>query len=284
MRLVDYHSHTTRCGHATGEMEEYVVKAVEAGLLEFGVSDHSPWMLQKLGQRLAMDWEQLPGYVAEVRRLQEKYNRDGEDGGFRVRLGMEMDFIPCRLDAAREVIKKYPWDYVLGSVHNAGLGLLGDSYWSGILDKYPAEDVCDYYFHLVGEMVRERYCDVIGHLDVPRRFGVKPKAGLMKWIEPLIPAIRAAEIVVEINTSGRDYDIAQPMPGWEVIEALVAGGVTLTLGSDAHAPKHVGRYFAETVKRLRCLGVKEIARFERREVKMLSIEAPAPARREEVKL
>lgn len=272
MRLVDYHSHTTRCGHATGGMEEYVRRAIELDLCEFGISDHAPWMLQKIGQRLAMDWAQLPGYVAEVRRIQEKYNRDGADGGFHVRLGMEMDFVPCYLKTAREVMKQYPWDYVLGSVHNAGLGLLGDSFWSGILDKYPPEVVCDYYFHLLGEMVRERYCDVIAHLDVPKRFGVNPKCGLMKWIEPLIPAIKAAEIVVEINASGRDYEIAETMPGWEAIEALVAGGVTLTLGSDAHEPRHVGRYFGEIVKKLKCLGVRELARFERRQVTMLAIE------------
>ena len=71
-----------------------------------------------------MDWDQLPGYVAEVREMQEKYNCDGARP-FRVRLGMEMDYIPCRLDVARDVQARYPWDYILGSVHNAGLGMMG---------------------------------------------------------------------------------------------------------------------------------------------------------------
>lgn len=281
MRLIDYHSHSTRCGHATGALEEYIARARQIGLLELGISDHAPWMLQQIGQHLAMNWSQLPGYVAEVRALQEKYNQDGPDS-FHVRLGLEMDFIPCYLDVAREVVNKYPWDYLLGSVHNAGLGLLGDSYWSGILDKYRPETVCDFYFHLLGEMVRERACDVIAHLDVPKRFGVRPAGGMLPWLEPLIPAIKAAEIAVEINTSGLDYDIAEPMPGWEIIEALAAGGVMLTLGSDAHAPQHVGRYFGRIVEQLRCLGVKEIARFERRQVNLLPLdeaEIAAPASR-----
>ena len=132
--------------------------------------------------------------------------------------------------------------------------------------------VCEYYFHLVGEMVRERYCDVIAHLDLPKRFDVKPRGGFIQWIEPLIPAIKAADIAVEINTSGYDYQPSEPMPGWEVIEALAVAGVPLTLSSDAHNPGHVGRHFGQVVNKLRCLGVRELASFEKRERVMVPID------------
>ena len=35
-----FHSHTYRCGHATGDIEDYVLKAIEHGYRYYGVSDH----------------------------------------------------------------------------------------------------------------------------------------------------------------------------------------------------------------------------------------------------
>ena len=40
MKLMDYHSHNRRCGHATGEIEDYVKVAIEKNLKEIGISDH----------------------------------------------------------------------------------------------------------------------------------------------------------------------------------------------------------------------------------------------------
>ena len=37
-----YHTHTARCHHATGEDEEYVRAAIDAGIKVLGFSDHAP--------------------------------------------------------------------------------------------------------------------------------------------------------------------------------------------------------------------------------------------------
>ena len=39
----NYHTHTARCGHATGTDEEYVLAAIEQGFDELVFSDHVPW-------------------------------------------------------------------------------------------------------------------------------------------------------------------------------------------------------------------------------------------------
>ena len=38
----NYHTHTARCGHAVGEDEEYVKRAIECGIKYMGFSDHAP--------------------------------------------------------------------------------------------------------------------------------------------------------------------------------------------------------------------------------------------------
>ena len=259
--LIDYHNHTTRCCHASGSMEAYVEAALACGIEEFGFSDHSHWMLHDKGSRYAMLPDEHEDYIADVRRLQERYAREGERP-FRIRLGMEMDFIPSRLELARHTIAAHDWDYLIGSVHNIGFEKLQEP---ALYDEWHIEDVCEVYFHFVGMMIRSRFCDIVGHLDLPKKMGRLPAGGLLRYIEPLIPDLLANDMAVEINTSGLDAPAQALMPGWEVIEALASSGVSLTLGSDAHAPHQVGRHFKPVIARLKQLGITELVRFERRQ-------------------
>lgn len=40
----NYHTHTSRCGHAVGEDEEYVINAIKSGIKVLGFSDHVPFL------------------------------------------------------------------------------------------------------------------------------------------------------------------------------------------------------------------------------------------------
>lgn len=40
--LTNYHTHTTRCGHAEGTEEEYILTALRCGFKVLGFSDHAP--------------------------------------------------------------------------------------------------------------------------------------------------------------------------------------------------------------------------------------------------
>ncbi len=39
---IDYHTHHARCGHAIGNLEEYVQQGIRLGLDQLGLSDHMP--------------------------------------------------------------------------------------------------------------------------------------------------------------------------------------------------------------------------------------------------
>ena len=144
--LMDLHSHTTRCCHATGAMAAYAQRALDLGLTDFGFSDHSHWMLRSAGKRYAMLAHELELYVADVKRLQVEFNREGPSP-FHIRLGMEMDFIPSRIGLAREIQERYDWDYIIGSVHNIGFEKLQEP---EMYDNWSIDDVCELYFrHLL---------------------------------------------------------------------------------------------------------------------------------------
>ena len=68
----NYHTHTTRCHHATGSDEEFVLSAIKGGYQELGFSDHTPWKYHTdYISDIRMLPEELPGYVESIRSLQE---------------------------------------------------------------------------------------------------------------------------------------------------------------------------------------------------------------------
>ena len=70
----NYHTHTTRCLHATGSDEEFVLSAIKGGYQELGFSDHTPWKYHtNYISDIRMTPEELPDYVESLRSLQEKY-------------------------------------------------------------------------------------------------------------------------------------------------------------------------------------------------------------------
>jgi histidinol-phosphatase (PHP family) len=270
-RLTDYHAHTPRCHHAAGPMNAYVEEAIDQGLSEFGFSDHSPWMLKDAnGRKLAMNPGELGDYVSDVHQLQEVYHKDGPDS-FRVRLGLEMDWVPSRLDLARQVTEDYPWDYLIGSVHHLGFWSLPSHQAAHQYEQYDAREICELYYYQVGQMIQAGFCDIIGHLDVIRKHGFDPGNNHMEWIEPLIRLIRDQGTAVEINTSGVDAPLGQVHPDREIIGALNDSGVPLCLNSDSHHPNQVARHFNETLSCLKKEGVKELVRFEKRKATGYSI-------------
>ena len=76
----NYHTHTKRCGHATGEDEEYVLAAIQAGVKTLGFSDHAPYDLPHPSER--MDITQVQEYFDSVHALQKKYNAIQPNGIF----------------------------------------------------------------------------------------------------------------------------------------------------------------------------------------------------------
>ena len=106
---VDFHIHTSFCGHATGSMEEYVDAAVRNGCSAIGFADHLP-MLFRDDRSLSMAAGDLPSYVESVLDLQKRYKDD-----LSILLGIEADYHPPTLDKCVEMLNGYPFDFVIGS-------------------------------------------------------------------------------------------------------------------------------------------------------------------------
>jgi histidinol-phosphatase (PHP family) len=113
--------------------------------------------------------------------------------------------------------------------------------------------------------------DIIGHTDLIKKFGHRPRVDPEPFYREAAAVFKEADAVVELNTSGRDKQAGEFYPSRAMLEALIAEGVPLTLGSDAHKPAEVGRYFDEARQLLLDLGVREIVAFERRQRRLVSL-------------
>jgi histidinol-phosphatase (PHP family) len=251
VRLPDYHTHTSRCGHAHGTPAEYVAVAQKAGVLAIGIADHIP-LLPEPDPELSMEACELGDYVAEVREIQRRFP------GF-VLLGIEADYRPDTLSEVRSLLDSHPFDYVIGSVHHLGDWGFDDPRQ---LDGYSSRDIDGVwveYFELVGDAAESGLFTILGHLDLVKKFGYRPIRTLDRDLDRLIERVARTGIVVEINTAGLRKPVREAYPSLEILGKLCAAEVPITFGSDAHRPEEVGRDFVHAADLARSAGYTEFA-------------------------
>jgi histidinol-phosphatase (PHP family) len=260
--LIDYHTHHVRCGHASGELEAYVKRGIEIGLTQLGLSDHMPLLHVDPATYLpgmAMAMEELPRYVEECLELKEKYKNQID-----IRVGLEGDYIEGYETDIERIIRAYPWDYVIGSVHFLGEWDISDfrqlSGWDG-RDIY---EVYTQYYDAVSKAARTGFYDYIGHIDVIKRFGYKPQWDPWELEKAALDTIKAQDLAIELNASGLRMPCEEMFPNRRILEYCFQQGIPLTIGSDAHQPERLGQYLDQAAALLKDIGFNQIATFSDR--------------------
>ncbi|WP_241696894.1 histidinol-phosphatase HisJ [Mariprofundus sp. KV] len=267
--LPDYHMHTPRCNHATGTVMEYVQAAIDAGLNEIGMSDHSP-MPDGFDKPWRMDRSELPDYLLEVEQA-----RDAVKVRLTVRIGLEADFHPGTEPYVAEMIDSYNWDYVIGSVHYIGDWGFDNPDTIQIWDTWKIEEAYCAYFKLVQQSAESGLFDIIGHPDLIKKFGHRPPAdslAVKEAMEAMLQAVKQADVTLEISSAGLRKPVAEIYPHKTIVKRAAELGIPFSYGSDAHAPTEVGHGSADCLALLESFGINEIASFKQRQRTMIAIE------------
>ncbi|MHA2224117.1 MAG: histidinol-phosphatase HisJ [Candidatus Hodarchaeales archaeon] len=269
MKIWDYHTHTYLCNHASGEVEDYIRAGINRGLKEIGISDHFPMnLLPEHFHIYSMTMIDFPDHLNEIKRLKQKYQDK-----IVVKISSEVDYFPAAFEGYREIIKPFYWDfdYIIGSIHAVP--------WEGfealpidekqaipIIIELGVDKVFSEYYNSVLDMVRSNFYHVVGHLDLPKKYGLTPQNPEVIWQKVLqvLDEIEKRKMVVEINTSGLRKNIEQ-YPSEEMIKELIQRKIPITLGSDAHRPQDVGRDFEEIIKKIKKWGLKELYQISNQE-------------------
>lgn len=242
----DHHVHTKLCGHAVGEMEEYVEMAIAKGLrkliflehLEKGISTpHRTWLSA----------EDFTTYFRVGERLQEQYKDQIEIG-----LGVECGYNPVSKDILNKKLQERPWAWIGLSCHFVALP--GDSHHINLFSRNPEShqkiraygtaELFSLYFKRLIEAVQSLPANMLCHLDGALRH--LPECLLGKdhllLIEELLDLVVETEMTLEINTSGLRLR-GEQFPAGQVLEMAVAKKIPFCLSSDAHRPEDVAHAF-----------------------------------------
>jgi histidinol-phosphatase (PHP family) len=253
----DYHMHTPLCRHAVGEPVDYARRALEIGLTEIGFSDHSP-MRHDNFDNWRMNLSQLDEYVAKVRLAQKTFPQ------LTIRLAMEVDYLPGHEDWIRELASRHPWDYFIGSVHYVSDSwAIDDPQKLSEWNKRDSFEVWRIYFERLTMAAESGLFEIIGHADLPKKFGHRPPPNAATFYGKFLDAARKSGCAIELNTAGLRKDCQEIYPSRQILELAFQKGVPITFGSDAHKPEEVGMNFAEAIQLAHEAGYKESCRFEK---------------------
>lgn len=261
--MVDYHIHTDRCGHAEGSIEEYYREARRKGLEEIGFADHFP--LDLLGftppLKVTMEGEELSQYVKDIDELRRQKRNPS------VKMGIEVDYLPGKEEVIKRELKPYPFDYIMGSVHFLGNWDFTNPQVAPEYEKLKEHEIFqihEEYFQLVEQVVQSGIFDIIGHIDVIKKFGYLPRKGTHYLMERASDLLEEADMCVEVNTAGYYAPIKEFYPGMEFLKLCFNKKIAVTLGSDAHRPGDVGRDIKKALNMVKAAGYREIALFKKR--------------------
>ncbi|NYE58798.1 histidinol-phosphatase [Carboxydothermus ferrireducens] len=265
--MIDLHVHTVYSGHGEGEFEDYIQKAREKGVTELGFSEHFPMALYgKDFPGYSMEVNDWPKYLRKLFKLKETYPF--------LKIGLEVDYFPESEGKIKKALKDLPVDYLIGSVHFIDNWPFDDP---AEIESYRGKDLKELtakYFDLVKKVIRSGIFNVIGHLDLIKKFGLVSFA----LIEPHLPEIflelKNSGMVLEINTAGLRYPAKEQYPSKIIIEEAVREKIPLTTGSDAHKPEHLAYKFPEIYQMLEEIGVKNLTTFANQKAREIPLNRP----------
>lgn len=263
--MIDYHIHTKLCGHADGEMEEYVHSAIDKGLDEIGFSDHFP-LFHVVATDLSMRMEELPLYINKVRKLQKEFKKD-----ISIKLGIEVEYTPEIEDQTRKLLKNYSFDYISGSIHFLGKWIFDHPAQKDEWERRDVYEVYKKYFSNLGRMITSGLFDIVTHPDLVKKFGYRPERGLKEIYNEVAKLIKRYNVCLEVNTAGLRRPVKEIYPSEEFLKICFNSDIPIILGSDAHTPEDVARDFDSALSLIKKVGYKKIATFSDRKRTMVNL-------------
>ena len=293
--MLDYHlhlwPHSQREAEATiDQVGRYCEHAVAEGVTEIALTEHL-FRFTQAKDRLGGFWDDLPGaalrpgmaaywdhhahvdldsYVEVVQAVKA--------AGLPVVLGLEVDYYRDRMGDVADLLKGYPFDVLLGSVHwldTWRFDVLNDPLVMAEWDTRDIEGVWDQYTLAMEELGASGVCDVFAHPDLVKIAGRVP-AIPDEFYDRMVEAAVSSGMAAEISTAGWRKPLGEEYPAPPLLRRYVAQGVPLTTASDAHTLPDVAYRTDDLRALLDAAGVHTLRGFRDRQPHDVSVARPAP--------
>lgn len=189
----NYHTHIYLCRHATGTMDDYILKAIRLGYKTVAITDHIPFTNETQEflntKRMSMD-DFYNIYLKDAKRVKETYSKD-----ITVLIGLESEYLDFLKPFYEDFLKEI--DFMLLGQHYLKVN---DEYRS-VYDLLTEQDV-ERYADVVEEAIKTGYFSFIAHPEIFLW-------GRLKWDKISIAAAKRIiacsvkyDIPLELNANG----------------------------------------------------------------------------------
>ena len=267
MIQADMHMHTWFSTDSEACPRDMADEAVRKGLKTICFTDHFDKDDLEWGEEGIFD---VDAYFAEMQKLQEEYA-----GKLNIRIGIELGLRTYLKDYYEELTKKYPFDFVIGSVHNVpykkdaeGNILYTDPAAEKLFTDRTDKEAYRLMMETTLENVKTSDCfQTLGHLDYVVRYGKSREkeysyTDYVDIIDEILKLLIEKEKGLEVNSAGLKYGLPFAHPHPDVLKRYrELGGEIITIGADAHKPEHIAYDFAKAEEILKSCGFKYYTEF-----------------------
>ena len=267
MIQADMHMHTWFSTDSEACPCDMADEAVRKGLKTICFTDHFDKDDLEWGEEGIFD---VDAYFVEMQKLQEEYA-----GKLNIRIGIELGLRTYLKDYYEELTKKYPFDFVIGSVHNVpykkdaeGNILYTDPAAEKLFTDRTDKEAYRLMMETTLENVRTSDCfQTLGHLDYVVRYGKSREkeysyTDYADIIDEILKLLIEKEKGLEVNSAGLKYGLPFAHPHPDVLKHYrELGGEIITIGADAHKPEQIAYDFAKAEEILKSCGFKYYTEF-----------------------
>lgn len=285
--LLDLHTHTKYSYDAEDKpVLDHVASAVQKGVDVLGFTEHVEFFRKDTLQEndFTPGTVNFSGYREEIAPFrtgrtimpdlaaEQKDILDAQDayqGKITLRAGVEIGQPHAAPEQAHALIQTYPFDYVIGSIHQLSDDM--DLYFYQYEFIHP-DEFWEKYFIEVRELLAFGDMQILAHLDYPLRVMKLPHnqpslKGYKNYVDEVLRLLIDKNIALESNAKG--------LYGWQkevgpedfvLTRYKELGGELITVGSDSHAPETVARGIPRALERLQAAGFRFVTDFDKKRI------------------
>lgn len=227
MQTFNYHIHTKRCGHATGEDKEYVEAAIKAGFKEIAFTEHMGYKgWDDPNERIF--YKDLQKYINDIDLLKEEYA-----DRIKIYTGFEFENFFDQQDHIKSMKAKV--DFLICGQHAMNFTM----YYEHGSD----DDDIDVYADQIIAALDSGLTKYVAHIDY-FMLGVEnfSKRNAIA-VSRICDAVLRNDAYIEINLKGMKYgkkdyhgSMQYIYPHYDVFKIVAEKGCKVVLGYDAHYP------------------------------------------------